>query len=488
MKADIATYIGKCLTCSKVKVKHQKPSGLLVQPEIPQWKWEKITMDIITKLPKTSSGYDTIWMISLQKALGTRLDLSTTYHPHTDVQSERTIQTLEDMLRACVIDFGNGWDKHLPLVEFSYNNSYHTSIKAAPFEALYGRKCRSPGCWAGVEDVQLTGPEIVHETTEKIIQIKRKIQAARDHQKSYADVRSTKDETSGILKSFITGIENLVDHKVKVIRCDYGIEFKKYQRNESVCEDKGILKTIVWLELTQQNGVMRGGIGHIKAANTMLADSKVQKASDNAGQTGKETELVKNYILLPLWPVDPPYSQDPKSSLNDGSKPSSDDGKKVDEDLRKDNDEDDGAEADMNNLDTTIQIEKEVYVCQPLGFEDLDFPYRVYKVEKHCMDYIKLLELVYVDDIIFGSIKKELCNAFKKLMHKKFQMSSMGELTIFLGFQVHQKKDGIFISQDKYVEEILKKFRFTRVKTASTPMETQIPLLKDEDGKEVECS
>ncbi|GJX48611.1 ribonuclease H-like domain-containing protein [Tanacetum coccineum] len=147
---------------------------------------------------------------------------------------------------------------------------------------------------------------------------------------------ATKDETSGILKSFITGIENLVDHKVKMIRCDYGIEFKKYQRNESVCEDKGILKTIVWLELTQQNGVMRGGIGHIKAANTMLADSKVQKASDNAGQTGKETELVKNYILLPLWPVDPPYSQDPKSSLNDGSKPSSDDGKKVDEDLRKD--------------------------------------------------------------------------------------------------------------------------------------------------------
>ncbi|GJW26457.1 putative ribonuclease H-like domain-containing protein [Tanacetum coccineum] len=307
---------------------------------------------------------------------------------------------------------------------------------------------------------------------------------------------ATKDETSGILKSFITGIENLVDHKVKVIRCDYGIEFKKYQRNESVCEDKGILKTIVWLELTQQNGVMRGGIGHIKAANTMLADSKVQKASDNAGQTGKETELVKNYILLPLWPVDPPYSQDPKSSLNDGSKPSSDDGKKVDEDLRKDNDEDDGAEADMNNLDTTIQIEKEVYVCQPLGFEDPDFPYRVYKVEKalyglhqaprawHKGDI--LLVQVYVDDIIFGSTKKELCNAFEKLMHKKFQMSSMGELRFFLGFQVHQKKDGIFISQDKYVEEILKKFRFLRVKTASTPMETQMPLLKDEDGKEVD--
>ncbi|GJR57228.1 putative reverse transcriptase domain-containing protein [Tanacetum coccineum] len=90
---------------------------------------------------------------SLQKALGTSLDMSTAYHPQTDGQSERTIQTLEDMLRACVIDFGNGWVKHLPLVEFSYNNSYHASIKAAPFEALYGRKCHSPVCWAEVGQV-----------------------------------------------------------------------------------------------------------------------------------------------------------------------------------------------------------------------------------------------------------------------------------------------------------------------------------------------
>ncbi|GJU67951.1 putative ribonuclease H-like domain-containing protein, partial [Tanacetum coccineum] len=137
------------------------------------------------------------------------------------------------------------------------------------------------------------------------------------------------------------------------------------------------------------------------------------------------------------------------------------------------------------------KIEEEVYVCQPLGFKDPDFPEKVYKVEKALLDCIMLLEAwhkgdillvqVYVDDIIFGSTKKELCNAFEKLMHEKFQMSSMGELTFFLGLQVQQKKDGIFISQDKYVEEILKKFRFTEVKTASTPMETQKPLLKDED-------
>ncbi|GKB99151.1 putative reverse transcriptase domain-containing protein [Tanacetum coccineum] len=126
---------------------------------------------------------------SLQNALGTQLDMSTAYHPETDGQSERTIQTLKDMLRACVIDFGKGWERHLPLVEFSYNNSYHASIKAAPFEALYGRKCRSPVCWAEVGDVQLTGPEIIHETTEKIVQIRQCLQAARDRQRSYANVR-----------------------------------------------------------------------------------------------------------------------------------------------------------------------------------------------------------------------------------------------------------------------------------------------------------
>nr|GFD15530.1 putative reverse transcriptase domain-containing protein [Tanacetum cinerariifolium] len=111
---------------------------------------------------------------SMQSALGTRLDMSTAYHPETNGKSEKTIQTLEDMLRACVIDFRNGWERQLPLVEFSYNNSYHASIKAAPFEALYGRKCISPVCWAEVGDVQLTGPEIIHATTEKIVQIQQR--------------------------------------------------------------------------------------------------------------------------------------------------------------------------------------------------------------------------------------------------------------------------------------------------------------------------
>ncbi|GKD63056.1 putative reverse transcriptase domain-containing protein [Tanacetum coccineum] len=184
-KDDIATYVSKCLTCAKVKAEHQRPSGLLVQPEIPQWKWDNITIDFVTKLPKSLQGYDTIWVIvdRLTKSIPMRetdpmeklariyLKEVVTRHgiPVLIIydRDPRTIQTLKDMLHACVINFGKGWVNHLPLVEFSYNNSYHTSIKAAPFEALYGQKCRSPVCWAKVGEVQLTGPEIlsrVHNT------------------------------------------------------------------------------------------------------------------------------------------------------------------------------------------------------------------------------------------------------------------------------------------------------------------------------------
>ncbi|GJY49768.1 putative reverse transcriptase domain-containing protein [Tanacetum coccineum] len=188
MKADIATYVSKCLTCAKVKAEHQKLSGLLQQAEIPVWKWERITMDFVSGLPRTPSGYDTIWVIvdrltksahflpmkktdSMEKltrlylkereALRTNLDMSTAYHPQTDGQSERTIQTLEDML--------------------------HT-----PYEALDGRKCRSPVCWSEVGDSQLTGLELIRDTTEKIVQIKNRLLAAHSRQKSYADKKRRK--------------------------------------------------------------------------------------------------------------------------------------------------------------------------------------------------------------------------------------------------------------------------------------------------------
>nr|GEV86087.1 putative reverse transcriptase domain-containing protein [Tanacetum cinerariifolium] len=126
---------------------------------------------------------------TMQKVLGTRLDMSTAYHPQTHGKSERTIQTLKDKLRACVIDFGGSWNIHLPLAEFSYNNIYHSSIRYTPFEALYGRKCRSPVLWAEIRDSRLIGPKLVQETTNKVIVIRDRLKAARDRQKSYADNR-----------------------------------------------------------------------------------------------------------------------------------------------------------------------------------------------------------------------------------------------------------------------------------------------------------
>nr|GFB29949.1 putative reverse transcriptase domain-containing protein [Tanacetum cinerariifolium] len=141
-------------------------------------KWEKLNPKYVGPFKR-----------SLQNALGTRLDMSTAYHPETDAQSERSIQTLEGMLRAYAIDFGKGWVSHFPLLEFSYNNSYHATIKAVPFEALYGRKCRSPICWTEVGEAQILGPELIQETTEKIVQIKQRMQAAHDRQKSYADLK-----------------------------------------------------------------------------------------------------------------------------------------------------------------------------------------------------------------------------------------------------------------------------------------------------------
>nr|GEW40012.1 hypothetical protein [Tanacetum cinerariifolium] len=181
------------------------------------------------------------------------------------------------------------------------------------------------------------------------------------------------------------------------------------------------------------------------------------KASDNAGQARKETEHVKDYILLSLWTADLLFSQDLKSSNDDGYKPSSDDEKKVDEDPRKENEcNDQEKKYNVNNTNNVNTANNSNTVSSTVNTADTN------------------------------GVNTELCIAFKKLMHEKFQMSSIGEVTFFLGLKVKQKKIGTFISQDKYVAEILKKFRFTEVKTASTPMETQKPLLKDEDGEEVD--
>ncbi|GJZ50133.1 putative reverse transcriptase domain-containing protein [Tanacetum coccineum] len=192
MKRDIATYVSKCLTCSKVKPKHQRPSGLLQQPEIPEWKWDKITMDFITKLPRSKNGHDTIWVIvdRLTKSahfLAIREDYST----------ERLARIYIDKIVArhgvpvsIILDrYGRFTSRCWQTVQNALGTSYHSSIRCAPFEALYGRNYRSLVLWAEIGESSLIGPELVQETTDKVVLIKEKLKAARDRQKSYADNR-----------------------------------------------------------------------------------------------------------------------------------------------------------------------------------------------------------------------------------------------------------------------------------------------------------
>nr|GFB71794.1 putative reverse transcriptase domain, ribonuclease H-like domain, aspartic peptidase domain protein [Tanacetum cinerariifolium] len=178
---------------------------LLVQPKIPEWKWDNITMDFVTKLPKSLQGYDTIWVIVDQltkSAIFTPIretdlmdklariylkEVVTRHGIPVSIISDRDPRFASNFWRS--LQNALGWVNHLPLVEFSYDNSHHANIKAAPFEALYGRKCRSPVCWTKVGEAQILGPEITQETIENIVQIKQRMQAARDRQKSYADLK-----------------------------------------------------------------------------------------------------------------------------------------------------------------------------------------------------------------------------------------------------------------------------------------------------------
>jgi len=143
-----------------------------------------VPLDIVSDRDKVFVSH--FWE-SFQEAMGTELRLSSAYHPQTDGQTERTNQMLEDMLRMCVLNFGGGWEPHLPLVEFAYNNSYQFTIVMAPFEALHGRPCRSPTCWLEVGDNKLLGPEVIQETSARIELIRSRIRVAQDRQKSYAD-------------------------------------------------------------------------------------------------------------------------------------------------------------------------------------------------------------------------------------------------------------------------------------------------------------
>ncbi|TYK26967.1 pol protein [Cucumis melo var. makuwa] len=202
MNREVADFVSRCLVFQQVKAPRQRPAGLLQPLSVPGWKWESVSMDFITGLPKTLKGYTVIWVVvdRLTKSAhfvpgkstytaSTRLDFSTAFHPQTDGQTERLNQVLEDMLRACVLEFSRSWDSHLHLMEFAYNNSYQATIGMAPFEALYGKCCRSPVFWGEVGEKRMLGPELVQTTNAATQKIRARMLTAQSRQKSYADVR-----------------------------------------------------------------------------------------------------------------------------------------------------------------------------------------------------------------------------------------------------------------------------------------------------------
>jgi hypothetical protein len=241
MKREIVEYIAKCLECQKVKAEHRHPVGLLQPFPIPEWKWEVVSMDFITKFPRTSKQHDSIMVVvdkltkaahfipmkithketnvvdiymrevarlhgipktivsdrdpkftskfwkGLFKGFRTNLNFNTTYHPESDGKTERVNQVIEDMLRMYVMDKPSKWEDYLHLVEFSYNNGHQASLKMSPFEALYGRKCNTPISWDNPADRAVVGPELLREMEEKMSKIKKNLKAAQDRKKSYAD-------------------------------------------------------------------------------------------------------------------------------------------------------------------------------------------------------------------------------------------------------------------------------------------------------------
>nr|GEX15407.1 reverse transcriptase domain-containing protein [Tanacetum cinerariifolium] len=469
----------------KVKAEHQRLSGLLVQPVIPEWKWDNITMDFITKLPKSSQGFDTICVIVDQ--------LTKSAH-------------------------------FLPIREND------------PLDKL----ARSPVCWSEVGDAQLTGPEMIRETTKMIVQIKNRL---LPHEVGKRVIR---------IKAF-----RVFNSRTRIVEETLHIRFSENTPN-NVGSGTNWLFDIDALTKTMDYQLV--------VAGTQSNGNTGTKDDNNAGQARKEKEPSKDYILLPLWTADPPFLQEPKiprkeneckdqeekdsvnstnrvnavsSNVNAASNEVNAVRRKSSIELPDDlnmpewedisifedsNEDVFGTEADLNNLKSTFQvyrnklderrivirnkerlvaqghtkeegidydevfapvtrieairlilayasfkdfmvyqmdvksaflygkIKEEVYVCQPPGFEDLDFPNKVYKVEKALCGLHQAPRACLT--------KKELCTSFEKLMREKFQMRSMRELTFFLGLQVKQKQDGIFISQDKYVAKILKKFRY----------------------------
>ena len=240
MKRHVGDFVRRYLTCQQIKAEHQRPTGLLQPLEVANWKWEHNTMDFVTHFPWTWQRHEAVRVIverltkstdflvvrmtftleeffklymreivrlhgvpvsiiwdqdprftthfwkSFQRAMGTQLMMSTTFHLQRDGQSERTIQVLEDILQTCVLDIKGSWVEHFPLVEFAYNKSYQAGIQMTPYEALYGRSCQSSVCWTEMGESSTTGPKFIRVTSEKVDLIRKRLLTAQSRQKSYA--------------------------------------------------------------------------------------------------------------------------------------------------------------------------------------------------------------------------------------------------------------------------------------------------------------
>ncbi|GJS72474.1 putative ribonuclease H-like domain-containing protein [Tanacetum coccineum] len=669
-----------------------------------------------------SPGFDKCIKTKVERLWVQNLDMSNRiYHPQTDEQSERTIQTLEDMLRACAIDFGKGWVNHLPLVEFSYNNSYHASIKAAPFEHFYGRKV-SLNLFVGLKlEKPDTLPRTIPRNTEKIFQIKQRMASRstvpldglhlddklhfveepveivdrevkrlkrsriplvkvrwnskrgpeytweREDQfkKKYPHLfaKITPSSSAALCDGYIGGFEigcqalkDFCPDAAPRTDADDGLQDEndatEKSHDDSSLKDNGTADQQVNTARPEINTGSREVSTALPEVNTATPEDLVgpSPATEDTQVEDQEIELgnIPQSYAVPNTPHTRIHKDHPiehvigdvqssvqtrrmktsyselgfLSAIYEGKSHqdlhtclfacflSQEEPKRVSKALsdpawveamqeellqfklqkvwilvdlpkghraigtkwvyRNKKDErgivirnkarlvaqghtqEEGIDYDevfapvarieairmflayasymgfmVYQMDVKSaflygQIEEEVYVCQPPGFEDPDHPDKVYKVVKALYGlhqaprawydtlanyllcngfqrgkidqtlFIKrkqghiLLVQIYVDDIIFGSTKKELCDEFEKLMNDKFQMSSMGELTFFLGLQVQQKNKGIFISQDKYVHEILRKYNYTDVKSASTPTDLEKPLVQDGDAADVD--
>ncbi|KAI3685766.1 hypothetical protein L6452_35024 [Arctium lappa] len=301
LKKDIAHYVERCLTCLQVKMEHQRPYGKLQPLEIPVWKWEQITMDFVTKLPRTPKGYDAIWVIVDRltksahflpiKETYSKERLTRLYIDEIVVRHGVTLSIVSDRDSRFPSNFWkSSWENHFPLIEFAYNNSYRASIKVCLYEMLYERKCRTPLCWNEVGERQLVGPELVQLIADKIVQVRERLKVAHDRQKSYVEKR-------------IKDIEFQIGDRVMLkIDCRAKIEFLELQVKNSLDPKNSLKKNSLREELASLKELAED----LNSVDKMTSKDALSIETD-----------VKPPVLFKEGPMVPPTVQIPNDESSD---------------------------------------------------------------------------------------------------------------------------------------------------------------------------